>query len=272
MLYFFFKIMIDTYYNRVKGVIKRLNPLNEQDKHINVFFRLSSFIPANIVVCYGLLTTKTIYGQMFWQIINQTYNVGFNYANKSNNKVSNNDLIKTYTFAVASSSIVSASVSNLFQNVFSKKYSHLTHTFMRGFIPFTAIFLSSTLNLYYVRKNDIDHGIPVYDNNNDEIGYSKIAAKNSFIETASCRTAFRFLSCMAPPLIEYKLLEFLHANQYLKIHPNLWMATRLSIITSCLYIAMPLSFTILPNKREIDGQDLEDKFKNDRKVFYNRGM
>jgi len=264
---------MDTYYDRVKKLTKKLNPLNNEDKHISPFFRLSSFIPANIVVCYGLLTTKTIYGQMFWQIINQTYNVGFNYANRSNNnKMTNNDLIKTYTFSVASSSIVSATISNLFKNAFSKNYSHLTHSIARGFIPFTAIFLSSTLNLYYVRKNDMDHGISVYDEDRKEIGKSNIAAKNAFIETASCRTVFRFLSCMAPPILEYKLLKYLQATKYLKIHPNIWMATRLSIITSALYISMPLSFTILPNEKEIDGKNLEDQFQNNKKLFYNRGM
>jgi len=152
--------MENNYINRVKSMVLKINPIYQNDKHINPIFRISSFIPANIIVCYGLLTTKTIYGQMFWQIMNQTYNVGFNYANKSNtNSLSNNDMIKMYSFAVVSSSIVSGVISNSFKNVFSTNYSHFIHTLARGLIPFTSIFLSSTLNLYYVRKNDIEKGI-----------------------------------------------------------------------------------------------------------------
>lgn len=265
--------MENNYINRVKYMFIKINPFYKNDNHINPIFRISSFIPANIIVCYGLLTTKTIYGQMFWQIINQTYNVGFNYANKSNiNSLNNNDIIKTYSFAVISSSIVSGVISNSFKNVFSKNYSNHIQVLLRGLIPFTSIFLSSTLNLYYVRKNDIEKGILVYNDQNILIDRSKIAAYNSFIDTSACRTLFRFFSCMAPPIFEYYLLKYLNANQYLKIHPNIWMATRLSIISTCLYISMPFCFSIFPNIIEIDGKNLEKQFHNYEKIYYIRGL
>lgn len=265
--------MENNYIDRVKSMVLKINPIYQTDNHINPIFRISSFILANIIVCYGLLTTKTIYGQMFWQIMNQTYNVGFNYANKSNyNSISNNDMIKMYSFAVVSSSIVSGLVSNSFKNAFSNNHSHFIHTLARGVIPFTSIFLSSTFNLFYVRKNDLEKGIIVYDEQNNLIDRSKIAAYNSFIDTASCRTVFRFFSCMTPPIIEYYLLKYLHVNQYLKIHTNIWMATRLSIISTCLYISMPLSFSIFPNTIETDGKKLENNFHNYKKIYYDRGL
>jgi len=266
---------MNDYISRVKTLSLKLNPLNNEDsKHIHPFFRTSSFIPVNIGVCYGLLTTKTIYGHMFWQILNQTYNVGFNYANRSKNSnpMTNNDIIKTYTFAVASSCTVSGMVSYLFKNISSNKYSHFTHTVSRGLIPFTGVFLSSTINLYYVRKPDIDKGISVYDTKNLKIDDSNIAAKNGFYDTAFCRSIFRFVSCMFPPLIEYWFLKNDKVSNYMKSNPNVWMFSRMSIISTCLYISMPLCFTIIPNQIETSGESLEDRFHEYEKVRYDRGM
>lgn len=237
-------------------------------------FRFSSFIPVNIPICYGLITSKTVYGQMFWQIVNQSFNVGFNYANKTkinNNEISNTELTKMYSFAVISSCTISGLITHFSKNLFSANHSHLTHTVSRGFIPFVSVFLSSTLNLYFVRRIDMAQGIPVYDNNGVEYGKSVNMAWNAFTETATCRTLFRFCSCMFPPLIEYALLKHHVINAIVKTNPTLWTALRLSIITTCLYVAMPLSFAFYPEKMRINNQNSEVQFKN-KELYYNRGI
>jgi len=61
-------------------------------------------------------------------------------------------------------------------------------------------------------------------------------------------------------------------SMFLKIHPNIWMATRLSIISTCLYLSMPLSFSIVPNIIETDGKNLEKEFHHRKKIYYNRGL
>jgi len=233
-------------------------------------FRFSSFIPVNIPICFGLITSKTIYGQMFWQVINQSYNVGFNYANKPKNKpASENQLINMYSFAVASSCTISGLITHFTKNLYTNN-SHITNTLLRGFIPFTSVFLSSTLNLYFVRQQDFNNGIQLYDDNNNEAGLSKISAVNSFTETATCRSLFRFASCVIPPLFEYCFMKNTLVESIMKTNPKMWTCFRVLIITSCLYISMPLSFAYYPQMMKIN-DNVELEFKN-KPLYYNRGI
>lgn len=244
----------------------------DTNKPIYWLFRFSSFIPVNIPICFGLITSKTIYGQMFWQVINQSYNVGFNYANKPHSKnINNNDLINMYTFAVVSSCSISGIVSYYTKFIFNNTNNHFFHTLCRGFFPFTSVFLSSTLNLYFVRKNDFENGIKLVDKNNNEAGKSINMAYNSFTETATCRTMFRFMSCMFPPIIEYIVMKNSKIENIMKNNIKLWTFFRLGIITTCLYISMPLSFSFYPQMMKINNNNIEPEFKN-KELFYNRGI
>eukprot|EP00966_Prymnesium_polylepis_P058918 1365468-Prymnesium_polylepis.1 len=49
-------------------------------------FRFSAFAPANLVICAGLLasaTSPSLLPSALWQWVNQSYNVGVNYVNRS---------------------------------------------------------------------------------------------------------------------------------------------------------------------------------------------
>mmetsp|Transcript_76333 Transcript_76333/g.111810 ORF Transcript_76333/g.111810 Transcript_76333/m.111810 type:complete len:138 (-) Transcript_76333:84-497(-) len=51
---------------------------------VPAMFRICAFAPANIPICAGMLMTpQTIGNVLFWQWVNQTYNAGFNYSNRS---------------------------------------------------------------------------------------------------------------------------------------------------------------------------------------------
>ena len=289
---------MDDYWTRVAKYYKNINPVymtyresfirgNMHNKALTsatvnpstqepIFwmFRFSSFIPVNIPICFGLITSKTVYGQMFWQMVNQSYNVGFNYANKTrtnNNEISNTELSKMYTFAVVSSCTISGLITHFSKNLFNPNHSHLVHTLSRGFIPFVSVFLSSQLNLYFVRRIDMEKGIPVYDSNGVEYGKSVNMAWNSFTETATCRTIFRFCSCMFPPLIEYAILKNHVINAIVKTNPMMWTVLRVGIITACLYGSMPLSFAFYPEKMKVNAENSEIQFKN-KDLYYNRGI
>jgi len=47
-------------------------------------FRMAAFVPVNIPICAGmLLSAPTMVNTIFWQWANQSYNAGFNYANRN---------------------------------------------------------------------------------------------------------------------------------------------------------------------------------------------
>ena len=46
--------------------------------------QVAAFVPANIPICMGMLMTPPTLGNvLFWQWMNQSYNAGFNYSNRS---------------------------------------------------------------------------------------------------------------------------------------------------------------------------------------------
>ena len=78
-------------------------------------FRMASFVPTNFPVVLGmLLPNPSVAGIIFWQWLNQSVNVGFNYhnANKST-LLSNKEIITAYSAAVVTSCGVALSLNKL---------------------------------------------------------------------------------------------------------------------------------------------------------------
>ena len=50
---------------------------------IPMLFRMSFFMPSNLPITAGMLLSGTGMQQVFWQWLNQSYNAGFNYANRN---------------------------------------------------------------------------------------------------------------------------------------------------------------------------------------------
>jgi hypothetical protein len=50
---------------------------------IPLLFRMSFFMPSNLPITAGMLLSGTGMRQVFWQWLNQSYNAGFNYANRN---------------------------------------------------------------------------------------------------------------------------------------------------------------------------------------------
>jgi hypothetical protein len=61
-------------------------------------FRLSAFVPINILICSAMLVPNaSLASQIFWQWFNQSYNVGVNHANRNaSNQMSNSQIMQAY--------------------------------------------------------------------------------------------------------------------------------------------------------------------------------
>jgi len=118
-------------------------------------FRFSAFPALNVPITTLLLYPGSISMTVFSQFINQTYNVAVNYANRNaTNTLSNNKLFVSYICAVTASCGIGFGLRQL-----TKNYNLATHTFLRGFIPYTALTLASCFNLYFIRWNEVAEGI-----------------------------------------------------------------------------------------------------------------
>lgn len=69
---------------------------------MNIFGRMSMFVPANVPIAAGLLMSKSTPAVLFWQWWNQTYNVFNNYVNRAGPTVEMVPLLQSYALAVTS--------------------------------------------------------------------------------------------------------------------------------------------------------------------------
>ena len=65
-------------------------------------------LQVNIPIVYGMLTAQTTPGMLFIHWVNQSYNTGVNYANRSGAVVDTTQILKSYALAVATSCSMAA--------------------------------------------------------------------------------------------------------------------------------------------------------------------
>lgn len=254
---------MDSEYENAKNVIdSMIHP--DTGKVIPIPFRMSFFVPGNILIVAGMLKSKSLKSIIFWQWVNQTYNACVNYSNSSkSNPLTMNQLFTSYSLACISS-VGSAVGLNQFILKKNFKYQNL----LLKFVPFFAVSIANIFNISLMRINEITKGISVYDENKKLIGTSKIAGRNAVTETIISRIAIVFPILFVPPIIIDSLLKVNFIKNTSKLHNPL----QLFVIGLCLWIALPLCIGLFPQISVIDSNKLEKEFHSKGKLFYNKGL
>ena len=80
--------------------------------------RLTSFIPVNIPISYGMIiTAPTPFNTILWQFINQTYNAAMNYGNRNaSSTYTKQDIAKSYSAACATSITVALGIRKILES------------------------------------------------------------------------------------------------------------------------------------------------------------
>merc|ERR1711916_224047 len=155
-------------------------------------FRMSAFVPMNILICYFLvLPNPTMKSTIFWQWFNQSYNVAVNHCNRNaSNPVDNAVLARAYTAACTSSVAIA-----LAGNEIVKRSSHLKpalRTFIRLSVPYTAVATAGVVNVVSMRYSGVQRGIAVTDADGNVLGDSKVAGKMAVQQEAASRAVLSF--------------------------------------------------------------------------------
>ena len=112
---------------------------------IPVLFRMSAFMPVNVIMCWGLLIPNaSIPVTLFWQWLNQSYNLAVNYANRNaSNSLSNTQIGVAYGVAVTASCSIAVGLGQLVKKgVVPRALSHVVSFF---FLLFFFLGFSSCL-------------------------------------------------------------------------------------------------------------------------------
>eukprot|EP01117_Protostelium_nocturnum_P004802 TRINITY_DN1742_c0_g1_i1.p1 TRINITY_DN1742_c0_g1~~TRINITY_DN1742_c0_g1_i1.p1 ORF type:complete len:347 (-),score=117.98 TRINITY_DN1742_c0_g1_i1:30-1070(-) len=259
-------------WNAKKIVSATLHP--DTGEKIPLPFRLSSFVPINVIIASGMLVPNpTMASVAFWQWVNQSYNIGVNHSNRNaSNEMSNSKVMKTYTAAVAISCAVALGLKHFVNK--SNGFSPVARANIQRFVPYTAVAVAGIANVFMMRWNEIQEGIVVRDENGNEVGKSSIAGRNACSQVAVSR-CLSSLPCLTIPPI---LMSIAERTRWYK--PKYAFPLNLATITLMLFTGLPVAVSLFPQQVSINADKLESRFHNLRdsegnrilRLNYNRGL
>jgi len=234
-----------------------------------IFGRMSAQVPCNMAITGAMMTFyKTTPAVVFWQWFNQTFNAIVNYTNRSGDaEITNSMLLQAYLSATGC-----ALGTALGLNALVKKLPPL----VGRFVPFAAVAAGNCVNIPLMRQRELLHGIPVFDDNGNRLGDSKVAAKRAIAMTVISRITMALPGMCIPPFFMNRLEE----KAFMKRMP--WLASPIQILMVgfCLVFATPLCCAIFPQKSSLALDKLEAELQESiRKkdlqidhIFFNKGL
>ncbi|KAJ3413462.1 hypothetical protein HDV05_008031 [Chytridiales sp. JEL 0842] len=243
-------------------------------------FRMASFVPTNALIVAGMLMPNpSMASIVFWQWVNQSVNVAFNYANA--NKTTKMDMTETaskyfmaYGTAVASSCTIALGLNESVKRV--KGLSPSAMALLGRCVPFGAVAAAGTLNVFLMRRKEIVDGIQVTDASGNVLGKSQTAGYQAIGQVAVSRVATAFPAVFLPGII----MSQLERTKFMRNNPRLGIPMNLLTISGSLMAALPCSIALFPQTASISVNSLEPRFQNLKDangnrietVYFNRGL
>ena len=212
-------------------------------------FRMAAVVPTNIPIILGLITSRSTLGIIFWQWFNQSMNTAVNYANA--NKSNHMDYQKValgYWSAVLSSCGVALGLNHL-----GTKFSSPV---LKGLSPVLATSLAGVLNVLFMRKNELEQGIIVYDKDNVPLGKSKEAANRALMHVCTTRVTTAVGALTIPQLIMSRVPQSLPFRVPLQV----------AVIGLTLQLFLPTSLALFPQRSSFNSKEFGQT------VYYNKGL
>ena len=188
--------------------------------------RMSSFLPLNIPINFGLIVSPpSPFNTIFWNWINQTYNAQCNYGNRN---ASSQYTVKTIIKSYVAACLVSISIALFSRQLVSKWTADMTVGGMLFIFNSVTSYLSCAsagfCNVLMMRYSELVNGISVFDpaDKSRVIAQSKTAARKAVLQTGLSRFV------LALPIIGPSIVMFF--LEKLKLMPqNFWAVTFLQM-------------------------------------------
>jgi hypothetical protein len=209
--------------------------------------RTSAFIPTNIPIVGGMmLSAPTYFNTFLWQWINQTYNAGLNFGNRNaSSSASTQETLISYLFAATTAVSLGLLMRRMTAPLMRGNEGTLKGQFITSTVCVVAGGGTSTLNMYIMRRKELETGISVTSADGTQtFGQSKIAAESGIFKTGICRIALAF-SCYVVPLIPEAAMRMAGILST-KTSPSVRMGLNLFNLSCGLVMAIPINNSVFP--------------------------
>ncbi|KHN82180.1 Sideroflexin-2 [Toxocara canis] len=239
----------------------------------NLAGRMCANVYGGTILCGAMMIWyKSTPAVVFWQWSNQSFNALVNYTNRNaKSPLSTQDLLVAYSSAVTGALGVALGL----KYYFAKRAYSIT---AQRLVPYIAVAVANAINIPLVRQNELINGLLVTDENNNEVGRSKLAACKAISLVVISRNVIAAPSMMLTPSIVDLLCKLKWFARNLKV---LNIPTQLTL-TFLLYGAMvPVGCALYPQKNSLNVEALRrcepDAYETIRKsgvqrIYFNKGL
>ncbi|XP_057661116.1 sideroflexin-1 [Diorhabda carinulata] len=235
-----------------------------------VLGRMSAQVPSNMVITGGMITFyRSTPAVVFWQWLNQSFNALVNYSNRSGDIVQTDQQLLTSYLCATGGAVGTA----LGLNSLTKSMPSI----IGRMVPFAAVAAANCINIPMMRAQELKQGTPVYDEQNNKLGYSRAAATSGIAQVVFSRICMALPGMVFTPIV----MNSLERKGFLRRYP--WMNLPISVgfLGLCLTFATPLACAFFKQKASIAFTSLETELQEEIKskykdvptyVFYNKGL
>ncbi|VDK41728.1 unnamed protein product [Anisakis simplex] len=162
----------------------------------NIAGRMCANVYGGTILCGAMMIWyKSTPAVVFWQWANQSFNALVNYTNRNaKSAMSNKDLFVAYTSGVGGALGVALGL----KYYFARKAYSIT---VQRLVPFVAVAVANAINIPLVRQNELKNGLLLTDEQNNEVGRSKLAAYKAISLVVISRNVIVAPSMMLTPSI-----------------------------------------------------------------------
>lgn len=231
--------------------------------------RMSAQVPMNMSITGCMMTFyKTPKEVVFWQWFNQTFNAIVNYTNRSgDHPIPVSQLALSYVLATGGAVGTALTINSLV-----KKFPPV----VGRMVPFAAVAAANCINIPCMRSREVLHGVPIFDENGNKLGESKVAARSAITQVVFSRIMMATPGMMIPPFI----MEYLNKKHFMQRMPYLNAPIQVLLVGFFLIFATPLCCALFPQKSSLGvshlEKDIQEKIKSlpnpPEKVYFNKGL
>lgn len=237
---------------------------------MNTIGRMSFQVPGGMVITgFMMQFYRTVPQVVFWQWINQSFNALVNYTNRNaKSDITNSQITVAYVSATSGAMVVALGLNSLVKTA---------PPLLARYVPFAAVAAANCINIPLMRQREMFNGIAVYDEEGNEIGFSKKAAYKSIAQVCASRITMAAPGMLIVPIIMEKIEKFRWMQRIKPLHGPI----QVLLCGFSLTFMVPAACSIFPQKCSLSVDSLEAELQDHvyksygsriNKVYFNKGL
>ena len=245
------------------------------------------FMPINLPITAGMLLSGTGSRQLFWQWVNQSYNAGFNFANRNASlPVDPAALALSYGVATGVACGMSFALGRVVEGLVSRvggapgAPQPLGLKVLTRALPWAAVASAGVANVLAMRYKEGIEGITVFDSEGNPAGTSVAAGRACLQQVALTRAILPIPILLIPPFLLDALRASSSLGPLMARSAGARLGVELAVFSIFLQTALPPAVALFPQTGTINVSDMEPMFTTRRSASgsitqqytYNKGI